>query len=121
MAYLDTRGLNDLWARISALFARRNEAVGSATLNVTTLQLIAVDGTYLGTVDLSNGLAADSEAAKSFEFVNGTLTVNAVDGTQLKQIGFDARYARYLSYDSSSKQLKLLNGNRAVLDTVTLS
>lgn len=121
MAYLDTRGLNDLWARISALFARRNEAVGSATLNTTTLQLVAVDGTQLGTINLSNGLAADSEAAGTFTFNGGELAIKNVDGSNNNSFDFDARYARGLTYVESTKKLTLRDGNGNALSTVTLS
>lgn len=120
---MDEPGMEIFWDQVDNVFARLSEAVGSARLdNKTTLVLVAVNGTDLMSVNLSDGLAADSEAANSFEFVNGVLTVKAADGTtQLKQIDFDVRYARHLAYDSSTKRLTLQDGNRNTLDYVTLS
>lgn len=122
MSYMDEPGMNIFWNQIDSVFARLSEAVGSATFSGTVLVLVAADGvTQLGSIDLSNGLAADFEAANSFEFVNGVLTIKAVDDTQLKQIDFDARYARHLAYDPSTKRLTLQDGDRRTLDYVTLS
>jgi hypothetical protein len=124
MSYMDEPGMNAFWDQIDNVFARLSEAVGSARLdNGTTLVLLAVNGNTLQSINLSDGLAADSEAAGKFEFVNGILIIKAVDDTPLKQIDFDARYARSLSYDSSTKVLSLKNGNGVTIpnSSVTLS
>lgn len=112
MAYLDTRGLNDLWARIGAVFARLTQAAGSLALSGTSLILTSCAGGQLSSVDLNGTFATDQEVQQAIQ--NGTqgmLTRTAADG----------RYARGLTYIESTKQLTLRDGNGNALSTVTLS
>ena len=62
MAYLDTRGLGDLWARIDAIFARMTVAAGSLALSGTSLILRSISGADLSSFDLAQTFATKQYA-----------------------------------------------------------
>lgn len=111
MSYLDTRGLNDLWDRIGAVFARLTQAAGSLALSGTSLILTSCSGAQLSSVDLNGTFATDQEVQNAISSgTSGMLTRSSADGL----------YARSLTYVSSTKQLTLRDGNGNALSTVTL-
>ena len=59
MSRLDATGLNQLWQRVSDVFARKAEAAKSLTLSNTTLNLSAVNGDNLSTVSLGSTFATN--------------------------------------------------------------
>ena len=112
MAYLNSRGLDELWERISSLFGRKTQAAGNQTLSGSVLALVAIDGNQLASIDLGATFVTKEELQQAIE-----------DGTTglLTKTAADARYARSHTYVSSSKQLTLRDGNGNALSTVTLS
>lgn len=118
MAYLNMRGLDDLWARIGEVFGRRTQAAGNQTLNGTVLALVAIDGNQLASIDLNDTFATDQELSDMKTELEQAIS----DGTSgmLTRSAADGRYARSFTYVSSSKQLTLRDGNGNALSTVTI-
>lgn len=109
MAYLDSRGLGDLWERIGAIFARLTQAAGSLSLSGTSLILTSVSGGQLSSVDLNTTFATDQEVQQAISSeTEGMLTRSAADGL----------YARSLTYIESTGALTLRDGNGNALSTV---
>ena len=82
MSWLDDIGLGQLWDRISAIFARKTEAVGSLSYNSGTRMLswIAVAGNTLDSLSLGT-LAKTSEAIGSLTINGSVITMWGVDGS----------------------------------------
>ena len=131
MSWLDDIGLGQLWDRISSVFARKTEAVGSLGWSGTTITVYAVSGDYLDSANLDNGLATDSEAAHSLSLSGSSLVLSSVSGGQLSSVSLaelinsavssgvgSLRYGRYISVSGKTLTLSDQNGN--YLDSVTL-
>ena len=112
MAYLDETRLLELWDKVDAVFARLTEAGASISLSGTNLVLTSATGAELASVPLGDTFATDQELQDAISTgTQGMLTQAAADG----------RYARSMTYISSTKQLTLRDGNGNALSTVTLS
>lgn len=112
MAYLNPRGLDELWDRISSIFGRKTQAAGSQNLNGTTIVLLAIDGNELSSIDLGATFVTKDELdAAISEGTTGLLTRSAADGL----------YARSQTYVEGTKALTLRDGNGNALSTVYIN
>lgn len=137
MSYLNAHGLQSLWDKISSIFTRKTQAVGSGSLNGTTLYLTAVSGGTLSTIPLGT-FATDSEAAHNLTASGATLTLTNVNGQTLATVDLsgainsaissgtsglitettaNARYGTGF-YVGNDGTLWLMNRNSAALDSV---
>ena len=109
MAYLDTRGLGDLWARIDSVFARMTAAAGSLVLSGTSLVLRSISGADLSSFDLSQTFATKQYADQA---------ASGAAGGKIAESTANGRFGNSLTI--SGNQLKLVNYNGTVISTITL-
>lgn len=110
MTRLDLSGLRDLWYRIDDIFARLTEAVGSISWNSPTLSWTMASGGSGGSVNLSNGLATDDEAAGSIGVNGTTIYLYNVKGTQIDYGNMESGVRAIAQSEASSAASSAVSG-----------